>query len=286
VLQSLRRLYRFLSPRHQTLFLDYRTAFQPRYGHGKPPHPELYTLIAEHNDTYRRLAEEALTHRAAFEAMPRADQPHLAGEPYWNNGFLPGLDIVMLYTLLRHYQPRLYAEVGSGNSTMVARKAIREGGLTTKILSIDPYPRADIDTLANEVLRQPLEAADIRTLPDRLHTGDILFIDNSHRCLPNSDVTVVFLELLPRLKPGVIVQIHDVYLPYDYPQFMCDRFYSEQYLLAAIVQANPTRYRPLFPAYYFSEDATLRATLQPLWQHPTLRGVETHGGSFWLEIGG
>jgi hypothetical protein len=90
---------------------------------------------------------------------------------------------------------------------------------------------------------------------------------------------------LPKLKPGVIVHIHDIYLPYDYPQFMCDRFYSEQYPLAMCILANPKRYNTLMPNYFVSEDAELAKVLSPLWQSAHMSEVERHGGSFWLQIG-
>jgi hypothetical protein len=82
----------------------------------------------------------------------------------------------------------------------------------------------------------------------------------------------------------VIVHIHDIYLPYDYPQFMCDRAYSEQYMLAAFVLANPAKYATILPNYYISEDKELSGILAPLWAHPNLEGVERHGGSYWLRI--
>ena len=93
-----------------------------------------------------------------------------------------------------------------------------------------------------------------------------------------------FMEVLPKLPKGVIVHIHDIYLPYDYPQFMCDRFYSEQYVLAAFIMANPERYKPILPNYFISEDTELRIILEPIWQHSALQDVEKHGASFWLQI--
>ncbi len=186
--------------------------------------------------------------------------------------------------MLQYSKAKRYIEVGSGNSTKVAAKCIKDHGLATKITSNDPQPRVEMDDLADEVIRWPFEKMDISLL-SQLEANDILFIDNSHRVLPNSDAMVFFLEILPSLAPGVIVHIHDIYLPYDYPQFMCDRFYSEQYLLAAFVLANPDKYIPLLPNYFISEDEKLSQILAPLWQHPNLKGVEQHGGSFWLKIG-
>jgi hypothetical protein len=205
-------------------------------------------------------------------------------QPGWNNKFLPGLDIMALYAIVAETKPGRYVEVGSGNSTKVAYKAVEDHGLSTKIISIDPYPRAEIDSLAHEIIRKPFEAVETGWLAE-LESGDILFIDNSHRMLPNSDATVFFMETLPALKPGVIVHIHDIYLPYDYPQFMCDRFYTEQYGLAIAMMANPKRYQSIFPAYFISEDPELSASIANIWEHPNTQGVERHGGSYWLVIG-
>ena len=136
------------------------------------------------------------------------------------------------------------------------------------------------------MIRQPFENLDnIQFIIDELNENDILFIDNSHRSFSNSDVTICFLELLPYLKKGVIVHIHDIYLPYDYPQFMCDRFYNEQYVLAPFIIANPEKYKPILPNYFISEDKELSAIIAPIWAHENTKNVEKHGGSFWLQIG-
>lgn len=280
----IKQLYRFLHPRFQNLFLEYKVDFKPRYGHGKPPHPELYQLISQNRPAYEDLIRQALALKEAFwTILPSGQQAHSA-HPVWNNGFLPGLDMIGIYTLLSVFKPKKYVEIGSGNSTKVAFKAKTEQHLPTEIISIDPMPRAEIDHLADTVIRAPFENIDFGML-DTLEENDILFVDNSHRILPNSDSMVFFLEVLPRLKKGVIVHIHDIYLPYDYPQFMCDRFYSEQYGLAMYLLANPRKYQTIFPAYFISEDKELAAALAPVWEHPNLAGVERHGGSFWLRIG-
>lgn len=279
----IKSLYRFLSPKFKTLHADYAVAFKPRYGHGLPPHPELYAIINENRALYAAFIEGTLAFKKAIHGIKKTGQEPDTTQPAWNNGFLPGLDIVAIYGMLAKYKPNKYVEVGSGNSTKVAAKAKRELGLNTQIVSIDPMPRAEIDHLADVVIRQPFENIDYTNLID-LESGDILFIDNSHRILPNSDAMVFFMEILPNLKPGVIVHIHDIYLPYDYPQFMCDRFYTEQYGLAFFLLANPKKYRTIFPNYFVSEDKELSAMLLPFWSHPNLEGVERHGGSYWLQI--
>lgn len=279
----IKSIYRFLSPKFQTLFSDYKVDMKPRYGHGKPPHKELYTIINENREVYKEFLNKALLHKEKIQEIKKTGEDTDVNNPTWNNGFLPGLDIIGIYSMLAINNPKKYIEVGSGNSTKVAFKAKKENNLGTEIISIDPMPRAEIDHLADKVIRKPFEEIDYNTIL-ALEENDILFIDNSHRILPNSDAMVFFLEILPKLKKGVIVHIHDIYLPYDYPQFMCDRFYTEQYGLAMFLLANPEKYNTILPNYFISEDKELSEMLIPFWNHSNLKGVETHGGSFWLEI--
>lgn len=280
----LKDIYRFLNPRFKNLYLEYHVDFKPRYGHGRPPHHQLNKIVEANRKVYEDNLRLALTFKGNLHQIKHLKDESNPDFPAWNNGFLPGLDIVGIYTMLAKYRPARYLEVGSGNSTKVAFKAKKEQNLPTEITSIDPFPRAEIDHLADRVIRQPFENVDFNPLLAELKPGDIVFIDNSHRILPNSDATVFFLEVLPRLPKGVVVHIHDIYLPYDYPQFMCDRFYSEQYGLAMYLLADPVRYRTILPNYFISEDKQLSGLIEPMWEHPNLVGVERHGGSFWLEI--
>ena len=279
----LKNLYRFLSPKFQNLFLDYKVDLKPRYGHGKPPHKDLYAIINAKREDYKSLISRALFYKENIWTIKdsKAENDHI--QPVWNNGFLPGLDIIGIYIILAEFKPKKYIEIGSGNSTKVAYKAKTDLGLDTQIISIDPMPRAEIDQLADQIIRKPFEDIDF-DIVEQLEENDILFVDNSHRILPNSDSMVFYMEILPRLKKGVIVHIHDIYLPYDYPQFMCDRFYSEQYGLAMYLLANPHKYSTLFPAYFISEDKELSSLVDPIWQHSNLSGVEKHGGSYWIRI--
>ncbi len=282
---SLKSFIKLLMPKYQKLILEYKIEMKPRYGYGLKPHTLLYELINKNRNVYEQFLKEILIHKNTFHSIRSIEVEQDENQPSWNNGFLPGLDIISLYTILYHFKPQKYIEIGSGNSTKVARKSIIENKLNTKIISIDPFPRATIDHLADEVIRQPLEnIKDYQFIINELKENDILFIDNSHRCLPNSDATVCFLELLPYLKRGVIVHIHDIYLPYDYPQFMCDRFYSEQYVLAAYILANPEKYKPIFPGIFISEDKELSNIISPIWEHPNTKNIEKHGGSFWIQI--
>ena len=256
---------------------------RPRYGHGLPAHKGLYEIINAHRSDYELILKEALKYKEQFWVIKDSSIEKDPIKPAWNNGFLPGLDIIAIYAIFANFKPSKYIEIGSGNSTKVAYKAKKELGLTTKIISIDPMPRAEIDSLADEVHRKPFENLDF-DIVDLLEENDILFVDNSHRILPNSDSMVFYMEILPRLKKGVIVHIHDIYLPYDYPQFMCDRAYSEQYGLAMYLLANPSKYKTIFPNYFVSEDKELSSILNPIWENTSMKNVERHGGSFWIRI--
>lgn len=281
----LKSLYRFGSRRWQTLHLDYPVDLSPRFTteHGTGLEP-LQKLCENHRDTIATNVQEILNYQVALHAIRKRQDETNPLKPGWNNRFLPGLDMAALFMMVAKHQPNRYVEVGSGNSTLVAAAAKSQFSAHTEIISIDPFPRADIDQISQHIIRLPFERVGSEWA-ESLQPGDMLFIDNSHRVLPNSDATVFFLEWLPQLKPGVIVQVHDVYLPWDYPQEMCDRGYSEQYMLAMALMSNPNRYRPTFPAYWISNQPDFQSILAPLWEHPNTRGVEQHGGSFWFTIG-
>ena len=286
--QSLSRIknwYRFLSPKWQTVHLDYPVDFKPRFlAELERAHGPLEKILSQRSDVISAEVNQILQFEDDLKAILKRDEETNALKPGWNNGFLPGLDMAALFSMVATRKPKRYLEVGSGNSTLVAAAAKAQHSPQTEIISIDPFPRADIDQISQSIIRAPFESVD-QSLALSLEAGDILFIDNSHRVLPNSDATVVFLEWFPLLKPGVIVQIHDIYIPWDYPQEMCDRAYSEQYMLAMALLSNPERYQPLFPAFWVSEHPEFKQTLKSLWDHPNTTGVEPHGGSFWFEVG-
>ena len=131
---------------------------------------------------------------------------------YWDNDWLPPLDAIAVMAFIARQKPKTYFEVGSGYSTIAARHVINKLGLGTRIVSVDPKPRADIDKLCDEAIRSPFE----KLTPDDyriIEPGDVVFIDNSHYCFQGSDATAVFIDFIPSLPSGVIIGIHDVFLP-------------------------------------------------------------------------
>ena len=168
------------------------------------------------------------------------------------NGWFQAVDSEMLYCLIRYHKPARIVEVGSGFSTRVMRLAIADGGLGTRLMSVDPSPRAEILEASDQHLARPVEELDATELADGLSAGDILFIDSSHTIASGSDVSFLFLEVIPRLRPGVLIHVHDIFLPFEYPmEWVIDYRWgwNEQYLVHALLCDN-TRLEILWPAYY------------------------------------
>jgi Methyltransferase domain len=265
------------------VFLDYPIHPTERWNN-RNPHQELWDIINGNRPSYIELLKSFLTFTENFvDIRERQTADSSPSEPSWINGWMPALDGVALYGFIAMKRPKYFLEVGSGNSTKFARKAITDHRLNTKIISIDPHPRVEIDMLCDQIIREPVEAVSLDIF-DRLEPGDILYVDSSHRIFMNSDATVIFLDVIPRLKPGVLVEIHDIMLPYDYPAVWIDRYYSEQYLLAAYLLARGRRIDILLPNAFISGDRELKKILAPLWQEANMKNFETHGVSFWIQI--
>jgi predicted O-methyltransferase YrrM len=242
----------------------------------------LYDVVAGAESTYRESLRTIASFDSDLARIPRT--AHDGRTPSWINEFMPGLDSASIYTFVRSRRPRTYFEIGSGISTRFARRAIEDGKLETRIVSIDPSPRAEVDALCDEVIRQPLELVDQAQLP-ALQENDVLFLDGSHRAFTGSDATVFFCDVLPTLSPGVLVGVHDVFLPDDYPEPFIQRHYSEQYLLAALLVGRPEWIDLVLAADYVSKRPELAGELSALWGRPELAGVPTQGGGFWFELG-
>lgn len=210
-----------------------------------------------------------------------ATEPFDERQPWWNNPWFPPLDAICLTALLVKLNPRRYIEVGSGNSTKYVRRAISGHCLRTKIISIDPHPRAVIDILCDQIIRENFENCDLSLFSD-LGAEDLIFIDNSHRCFQNSDVTVFFTEVLPALKSGCHYGIHDIFLPNDYPQEWLARYYNEQYLLMCYLLGGAAGDEIVMPVHYVQHTQDLLAILDPITRHPALGGAAPAGGAFWM----
>ena len=164
---------------------------------------------------------------------------------YINNPAFTSGDAEYFYNLIRLKKPTKIFEIGSGYSTLLAAKAIKknkeeDARYQCKHICIEPFEMPWLEKTGVTVIRKRVEQAD-KTLFLELAENDLLFIDSSHIIRPQGDVLYEYLELLPSLKAGVIVHIHDIFSPHDYlKQWVVDevKFWNEQYLLEAFLTNN------------------------------------------------
>lgn len=260
------------------IFVKYPVHPRQRYGFGKPPHRQIYALLDAQRCAIREQLEAFRQFESDFLRIPDHDDPH-GIQPYWNNGFFPGLDAMALYAFLAIEQPKLYIEIGSGNSTKFARRAITDHKLDTRIVSIDPFPRAEIDSISDEVIRKPLETIDLGVF-NQVTGDDIVFFDGSHLSFMNSDVTTFFLEVMPATPANTLIHIHDIYLPNDYPPPRTLHYESEQYLLAAMLLGGCNRFDVIMPNNFVEQQEDLCGVFAGFWQQRS--AVVKYGSSFWL----
>jgi methyltransferase family protein len=223
------------------------------------------------------------------------------GRYHYNNGYFEAVDAEIAYCMVRHFKPARILEVGTGYSTRVLAAALEKNRqrdhLQAKLISIDPFPERFSGNGWVQQIPKAVQDVDIE-LFDCLQSGDILFIDSSHVVAVGSDVVRLYLQVLPRLKPGVVVHIHDIFLPSDYPRdAVLNRlwFWSEQYLLQAFLSFNRE-----FEVLWGSSAMQIRCPWQldrcfPQWRHsyrrmpeskrrfiPTLDGDHVWPSSFWM----
>lgn len=180
------------------------------------------------------------TYTEAFANIGANNPP----QPRWDQVWFPRLDSCAAYAMVRDYKPTRIVEIGSGHSTRFMARAIRDGGLETKLTSIDPEPRATLDGLDIERVAKRVQEFDLPALA----SGDILFIDSSHIVSPGSDVDHILRTIVPDIPVGTLVHFHDIFLPDPYPQDWDYRGYNEQISVAAMLASN--QYDVIFSSRY------------------------------------
>jgi len=187
----------------------------------------------------RRLGEQ---YRPELEELARLPEPDGFN---FKNGYFIDFDAAMYYALLRDLKPKQVIEIGSGNSTRIADKALKRNraeGHPSSLTCIEPFPQprltdAKVDI---ELIVRPVESIELDFFK-RLQSGDVLFIDSSHAVKFGGDVCREFLEILPSLAPGVWIHVHDIFFPHDYPaEWLIEKriAFNEQYLLEAFLAYN------------------------------------------------
>lgn len=264
------------------VFLEFPVANDPRY---TPGHPQsaIHSYLTDRRDLFaKRLNMISAAATDGLEAIGRQTNPG-SNDPSPMNSYFYGLDAAVLYGMMGSIRPRKYLEVGSGNSTLFARRAIQDFKLDTTLISIDPLPRTGVEDICDVTIRAQLQETDLSEVL-ALEKDDVLFIDGSHYAFTNTDVTTIFLEVLPQLSPGVVVHLHDIFLPYDYPAAWTERYYNEQYLLATLLLFGSRRVQPLMANRFALTDPTLRKSAERIRRLlPSGRADE---GSFWMKMEG
>jgi Predicted O-methyltransferase len=227
-----------------------------------------------------RLLEEVFArHTEDFRGFPLKSRGNDL-EFSFDNDQISGADPFTIYALTRHLRPKRIVEVGSGYSTLVTSRAVRENG-SGSILCVEPYPRAFLERAVEgvgEVRRQPVQDTPLEVF-EELGAGDILFIDSTHTVRIGGDVNRLFLEILPRLKPGVWVHVHDIFLPHDYPAM--DRgdalLLGRTIPVAGLPLLQPRLPRAFRRGLHGPSASRPHAGLFPGYQ------LGMGGGSFWME---
>lgn len=199
----------------------------------------------------------------------------------WKNNLFSGSDAVILHALIRQSQPRTVVEIGSGYSSYISRNALDTLDGERRLLCIDPEPRAEIAGLDGiDFRRAPLQSLSADEINAVLEPGDILFYDGSHTVKTGSDTVYFYLKILPYVKAGIRVHVHDTRLPYplDRQRLVRERVYwGEQYLVMCHLH-NTARYRVLCAVELLQRrQPGLLAELMQERYH-------TRGGSLWFEI--
>jgi len=253
-------------------FIPYRYAAQTR---PRPAPAWLMQMFASAEPSMCQWLGAARSYTARLREFAHAhdQRPH---QPRFDQDWFTGLDATLAYTVVRELAPARIVEVGSGHSTRFMAQAIADGGLQTHLHSIDPQPRRAIDELCATVSRVPLAQADDKIFASLAH-NDILFVDGSHIFMPGSDVDQIFVEVVPQLKAGVLVHVHDIFLPGNYPSQWDWRSYNEQGLLAALLGTG--RFDVIAASAYltYQRPELLEAVYCPL--------ASGFASSLWLRIG-
>ncbi|MCJ2030908.1 class I SAM-dependent methyltransferase [Methylobacterium sp. J-043] len=262
-----------------------------KYWEYESPWPD-YDLISEKaraRDLYGRLRIpydenienlKEIINKYEPEWDPRTDDDgrHFCKNPTINLSY-PEYDAFVLYCLVRHYQPMKIIELGSGMSTRVLVDAGSRNAVPPSIVCVDKYAAPSTKDVLNQIgvsfFDQDITETDI-DLYESLNEGDILFIDSSHVLKNYGDVELEFMMILPALKSGVIVHVHDIFLPFNYPEQWIINWrcvLTEQQVLAAYLHDNARVEIIAANAYNAARKICVPDRIQ-----------YRHGGSFWFKI--
>jgi hypothetical protein len=206
---------------------------------------------------------------------------------YTDQAFRSG-DSEYLYNMIRLFKPARIIEIGSGSSTLMAINATLQNKKENpeyqcEQICIEPYENKWLESLGIKIHRKLVEDLELSYFA-QLQSGDILFIDSSHMIRPQGDVLFEYLQILPTLKPGVIVHVHDIFTPRDYLLEWLDLpyFWNEQYLLEAFLSFNKD-FRIIGALNFLMHNRYNAISAKcPVLKMETEKGIKREPGSFWM----
>ncbi|MEO1615688.1 MAG: class I SAM-dependent methyltransferase [Planctomycetota bacterium] len=218
-----------------------------------------------------------------YPELPFQDEPEDGLRYHFNNQVFCGADAVSLYGLMRSIQPKRIVEIGSGFSSAVMLDT-NERFLDSSchLTFIEPYPDrlhgllTDADRQSSCIIEKRVQDVTEEPWSD-LDAGDFLFIDSSHVSKCGSDVNRIYFEILPKIRPGVIVHVHDIFPHFEYPEdwLRRGRFWNESYLLRSFLQFN-SQFEILFWV------PLMVGANRDFFSKEMPRCCENHGGSIWF----
>ncbi len=199
------------------------------------------------------------------------------------NDFFPVSDAYTLSAMIRRFKPGQIVEVGSGFSSAVTLDTLDRSNLSSLLTFIEPYPDrlysllSKADKASARIIEKPVQETPMSVF-DHLEANDVLFIDSSHVAKVGSDVSFLLLRVLPRLKKGVFVHIHDIFYPFTMPYSWIyeGRAWNESLFLRAFLQGNSS-----YEVVAFNPFAA--ATFPDVFEHMFPPFLENPGGSIWLQ---
>jgi hypothetical protein len=255
-------------------FIPYRYAHAARAAASGTLYPTLEVPFGEAEQQFLDLLDAFDRHAAALLAIGGEPPP----APRWRQDWFPLLDAAAAYALMRERPPRLLVEVGPGHSTRWFARAPADAGHPTCVIAIDPAPRATFVGLPIEIIRSTVQDAGHAPFAG-LAAGDVLSIDGSHVLMPGTDVDFLLNRVLPRLPAGVLVHIHDVFLPEGYPPEWAWRGYNEQLAVAPMLHGRG--YQILWSSHWVATRLRDRLARSVVADLKLLPGA--HESSLWLE---
>jgi predicted O-methyltransferase YrrM len=292
------RLVRALTKKTFPLFERMGVHVTPVHYYGPVPdtrelRPELWSRTSElvgvdlaEDRQLQLLADFRVRFKTECDALP-LDGTGNPGDFYCRNDTFGWVDAAILYCVLRYFKPHSIYEIGSGFSTLLTARAVAANRAESpryecNVVTIDPFVSDALKAALPGNVRfreEPVQSVPLAEF-EKLRAGDVLFIDSSHVLKTGSDVQWMYLEILPRLAPGVLIHAHDIFLPREYPERWIKeerRFWNEQYILQAFLSFNSAFEVLLSPALLHLRHPEVLAQSFAIY-HPSHESP----GSFWF----